>query len=37
MKVIVLINAKAGSFTTSPNLARAEHIREAFSAERVEA
>jgi len=37
MNVIVLINAKAGSFTTSPNLARAEYIREAFTAEQISA
>ncbi len=37
MKVIVLINSKAGSFTTSPNLARAEHLREAFSADQIDA
>src|SRR5258705_3383015 len=37
MRVIVLINSKAGSLATSPDLARSEHIREAFAARQIEA
>ena len=37
MKVIALINAKAGSLASTPNLDQTEHIREAFSAERMTA
>jgi diacylglycerol kinase family enzyme len=35
MKIIALINAKAGSLASSPNVDQTEHIREAFSAERM--
>src|SRR3954468_24894388 len=37
MKIIALINAKAGSLASSPNLDQTEHIREAFSAEKINA
>src|SRR5882724_10482735 len=35
MKVIALINARSGSLASTPNLDQTEHIREAFSAERM--
>ncbi|HEV8292986.1 MAG TPA: diacylglycerol kinase family protein [Tepidisphaeraceae bacterium] len=37
MKLIALINAKAGSLASTPNLDQIEHIREAFAAEKVNA
>jgi diacylglycerol kinase family enzyme len=37
MKLIALINARAGTVASSPNLAQAEHIREAFRAEQIDA
>lgn len=37
MKIIALINAKAGSLASTPNLDQTEHIREAFAAEKIEA
>jgi YegS/Rv2252/BmrU family lipid kinase len=37
MKIIALINAKAGSLASTPNLDQTEHIREAFAAEKVDA
>jgi len=37
MKIIALINAKAGSLASTPNLDQTEHIREAFAAEKIDA
>ncbi|HEV8378320.1 MAG TPA: diacylglycerol kinase family protein [Tepidisphaeraceae bacterium] len=37
MKIIALINAKAGSLASTPNLDQIEHIREAFAAEKMNA
>jgi len=37
MKLIALINAKAGSLASTPNVDQTEHIREAFAAERMNA
>src|SRR5207253_10077816 len=37
MKIIALINAKAGSLAPTPNFDQTEHITAAFAAERVQA
>src|SRR6266436_4122045 len=37
MKIIALINAKAGSLASASNLDQTEHIREAFAAEKLTA
>ncbi|HEV8607562.1 MAG TPA: diacylglycerol kinase family protein [Tepidisphaeraceae bacterium] len=37
MKLIALINARAGTVASTPNLDQAEHIREAFRAEQIDA
>src|SRR5213075_3232815 len=37
MKIIALINAKAGSLASASNVDQTEHIREAFSAQKIEA
>jgi YegS/Rv2252/BmrU family lipid kinase len=37
MKLIALINAKAGSLASTPNVDQTEHIREAFAAEKMNA
>jgi len=37
LRIIALINAKAGSLASTPNVDQAEHIREAFTAEKIDA
>lgn len=37
MKIIALINARAGSLASTPNLDQTEHIKEAFATQRLEA
>ena len=37
MKIIALINAKAGSLASTPNFDQTEHIKEAFAAQKIEA
>src|SRR3954470_7407626 len=37
MKIIALINAKAGSLASGANVDQTEHIKEAFSTEKLEA